>query len=84
MAKVELVKNPKICFDYVTSDEISGLDAHLVSDEVNEVHYESNDNFIMANSKTNVVIAAFTTAYARLKLYGVLEDLGDTGAAEQR
>ena len=68
MAKVELIKNPKIFFDYLVSDEINVLDAHLVSVEVIEVHYESNENFVMANSKTNVVVAAFTTAYARLKL----------------
>ena len=29
------------------------------------------------NAKTNVVIAAFTTCHARLKLYEVLERLGD-------
>ncbi|CAB4000500.1 DNA polymerase [Paramuricea clavata] len=33
------------------------------------------ENFIAPNAKTNVVIAAFTTAYARLKLYEVLDVL---------
>ena len=28
-----------------------------------EVNYENNENFVMANSKTNIVIAAFTTAF---------------------
>ena len=74
MAKVEhLIKDPKTFFDQLVSDEINVLDAYLVGDEVIEVHYENNENFFMANSKTNVVIAEFTTAYARLKLYGVLE-----------
>ena len=40
-----------------------------------EIRYENNENFIAPNSKTNVVIAAFTTAYARLKLYDVLDRL---------
>ena len=34
-----------------------------------------SDKFIQPDAKTNVVIAAFTTAYARLKLYGVLDML---------
>ena len=38
MTKVELVKDPKTFFDYLTSDENNVLDAHLVSDEVIEVH----------------------------------------------
>ena len=37
MAKVELIKDPKIFFDYLVSDEINVLDAHLVSDEVIEL-----------------------------------------------
>ena len=38
-----------------------------------EIHYEDDKNFVEPNAKTNVVIAAFTTAYARLKLYDVLD-----------
>ena len=33
------------------------------------------EGFISRSHKTNVVIAAFTTAHARLKLYSVLESL---------
>ena len=40
-----------------------------------EIHYENDENFIAPKSNTNVVIAAFTTAYARLKLYDVLDEL---------
>ena len=40
-----------------------------------DIHYENKENFIAPNAKTNVVIATFTTAYARLKLYGVLDML---------
>ena len=51
------------------------LDASLVSDDIIEIRYEYTENFIEPNAKTNVVIAAFTTAYARLKLYEVLNTL---------
>jgi hypothetical protein len=69
MTKVELISDMQTFLDYLTSDEINVLDANFVSDEVIEIHYENNENFVAPNSKTNVVIAAFTTAYARLKLY---------------
>jgi hypothetical protein len=75
MTKVELISDVQTFLDYLTSDEINVLDANFVSDEVIEIHYENNENFVTPNSKTNVVIAAFTTAYARLKLYGVLDEL---------
>jgi hypothetical protein len=75
MAKVELIKDPQVYFDYLSSDEINVIDGRFVSDEMVELRYEYNENFVEPNAKTNVVIAAFTTAYARLKLYGVLDQL---------
>jgi hypothetical protein len=59
----------------LTSDEINVLDARFVSDEMVEFHYKYNENFVEPDAKTNVVIAAFTTGYAHLKLYGVLDQL---------
>ena len=75
MAKVKLISDPSEYFDMLTSDEIEVTDVSFVSDDVIEVRYENTENFIDTNSKTNVVIAAFTTAHARLKLYSVLERL---------
>ena len=49
------------------------MDTNLISDDLVEIHYEGDKNFVEANAKTNVVIAAFTTAYATLKLYDVLD-----------
>ena len=62
MAKVELIKDPQVYFDYLSSDEINVLDVRFVSDEMVELRYEYNENFVEPNPKTNVVIAAFTTA----------------------
>ena len=73
MTKVELISDPQIYFDYLSSDCINVLDVNLVSDHTVELHYEYEKNFVEPNAKTNVVIAAFTTAYARLKLYDVLD-----------
>ena len=75
MTKTELIKDPQTYFDYLSSDEINVCDVRFVSEEMIEIHYENNEDFIAPNSKTNVVIAAFTTAYARLKLYDLLDTL---------
>ena len=75
MSKVKLVSEPQEYFDMLTADEIEVTDASFVSDDVLELRYENKENFIEPNARTNVVIAAFTTAHARLKLYSVLEQL---------
>ena len=74
MTKVKLITN---YFDMLPADEIVVTDASFVSDDVMELRYENKENFIEPNAKTNVVIAAFTTAHARLKLYSNLEQLGE-------
>ena len=47
----------------------------FVNDDCVEVYYTQGDGFVPMSDKTNVVIAAFTTANARLKLHSVLERL---------
>ena len=75
LTKTELVTEPKKLFHYLESDEYEVSDARLVNDETVEVHYKSKDEFAEQNDKVNIVIAAFTTAYARLKLYDLLDQL---------
>ena len=75
MTQVRLISDPAEYFDLLSSDKVNVTDANFINDEIIEVHYENTDEFIEAKGKTNVVIAAFTTAHARLKLYSVLEQL---------
>ena len=75
MGKIEIVSYPARYFELLTDDEITVTDANLINDELIEVNYENVDEFVEADGKTNVVIAAFTTTHARLKLYSVLEQL---------
>ena len=49
---------------------------NLVNDEVVEMFYTMKDPFVEAAGNTNVVLAAFTTAQARIKLYKVMRELG--------
>ena len=68
-----MVTEPKEFFDFLLSDRFEVSDARLVNDETVEVHYKENDEFAEQDDKVNIVIAAFTTAYARLKLYDLLD-----------
>ena len=76
MTQVKLISDPAEYFDLLSSNKVNVTDANFINNEIIEVHYENVDEFVEANGKTNIVVAAFTTAHARLKLYGVLEQLG--------
>ena len=58
MTKTELIKDSQVYFDYLSSDKINVCNILLAGEEMIDVHYESNEDFIAPNSKTNVVIAA--------------------------
>ena len=68
-----MVKEPKRFFDLLSSAEFEVSNAYMVNEEMVEVQYKNVKEFAEQNNKVNVVIAAFTTAYARLKLYDLLD-----------
>ena len=73
MPQVELVKDPERYFRLLTCQSTQVQNIQFFNDECVEVYYTQGDGFVPMSHKTNVVIAAFTTAHARLKLYSVLE-----------
>ena len=68
-----MVYEPKRLFELLYSDEFEVCDARLVNDDMMEVQFRNMKEFEDQNNKVNVVIAAFTTSYARLKLYDLLD-----------
>ena len=73
MTKTARVTEPKELFDYLDSDQYEVSEALMVNDETVEIQYTNKDEFVEEKGKVNIVIAAFTTAYARLKLYDLLD-----------
>ena len=73
LTKTERLTEPKEFFNYLQSDQYEVKDAQMVNDETIEIQYTEKEGFIEQNDKVNIVIAAFTTAYARLKLYDLLD-----------
>ena len=75
MPQVELVKDAERYFRLLNCKSTNLKNIQFVNDQCIEVYYTQGDDFVSTSDKTNVVIAAFTTAQARLKLYSVLERL---------
>ena len=73
MPQVELVKDAERYFRLLTCQSTQVKNIQFVNDDCIELYYTQGDGFVSTSDKTNVVIAAFTTAHARLKLYSVLE-----------
>jgi hypothetical protein len=76
MPRIKYISQPVEYFDMLTSDQIIVMGINFVSDEMVEMRYQCKEGFVEESGKTNVVIAAYTTAQARLKLYSYLEQLG--------
>lgn len=70
------MKDPIEFFDMMTSDQQVVKNVRFVNDESVHVDWVYRDDFIEPSGRTNVVIAAYTTAQARLKLYSYLQQLG--------
>ncbi|XP_032234852.1 uncharacterized protein LOC116616861 [Nematostella vectensis] len=75
--RTEYVDDPKAYFALLNNNSIEVHDVLIVNDGLIQVHYRLGEKSQELKPHTNVVIAAFTTAYARLKLYDVLNGLGE-------
>ena len=73
LTKTKRATEPKELYAYLDSDQYKVKGGQLVNDETVEIQYTEKEGFVEENDKVNIVIAAFTTAYARLKLYDLLD-----------
>ncbi|XP_071509045.1 uncharacterized protein [Diadema antillarum] len=77
LPSVQVINSPKDLYTMLTADDIVVTDLNFITEEVAEVSSIKKNEFEEVSVKSNVVIAAFTTAQARLKLYDVLDRLGE-------
>lgn len=75
LTQTTFVTQPDQYFDMMVSNEQEIKNIRFINNE--SIDWAYHDDFIQASSHTNVVIAAYTTAQARLKLYSYLKPLGD-------
>ena len=52
-------------------------DFRIINEEYLHLEYEHQSGFVPEDMKTNIFLATFTTCWARLKLYDVLDQVGD-------
>ena len=76
LQQVDITDDPRIYFDKLTSDREDETSVNFLSDDAVEMRWKLKEEFFETSTKTNVVIAAYTTSQARLKLYSHLEKLG--------
>ena len=69
------VQNPGHLFSLISDDALNISTLRLCTDDIMEVVYTSVQDNVVKGTKTNIFVAAFTTSYARLKLYETLDVL---------
>jgi hypothetical protein len=63
-------------FSLISSEEKIITNVTFPTAEIAEIQWEQEENFASSTETTNVVLAAFTTAHARIALFKILEKLG--------
>ena len=77
LPQVQQCTNPDQLYKILDDDTLEVQNIRFCTKDVLEVVYVSKEDVIVPNNRTNVFVAAFTTCWARLKLYSYLERLGD-------
>ena len=77
MKKTLFIKDIKTLMNTLTDPSKVLKDFHIMNDDVIQVEYKNTEDFEQQSFNTNVVIAAFCTSWARLKLWSVMERLGN-------
>jgi len=69
--------SPEEYFAKFRDDSLEIFDVQYVNDKFVLMKYKEKEDFVEPCPYTNTVIAAYTTAHARLKLYSEIEKLGE-------
>ena len=77
LPKTLFARSPAEFFNILNDALYTPKDFHLIGEHTVALEYETKQQLVQEDSSTNVILAAFTTAYARLKLYDCLKKLGD-------
>ena len=73
--KTVCITSPSQLYPYLFSDNFSLKNLRICTEDVMEAVFTEVEENIVPSNKTNIFIACFTTAWARLKLYEALDVL---------
>ncbi|XP_053117502.1 uncharacterized protein LOC128329802 isoform X3 [Hemicordylus capensis] len=77
LPRTSIVKSPNELFQYLFSDSYEVSMCEFLDDDTCCVSWKDAKERIVPPGHTNVFLACFTTAYARLHLYSIMEKLGE-------
>jgi hypothetical protein len=77
MSQTEFVTEPSKFYEILLNDKLTDVNVFYISDEMVQMTYRSKDQYVDNHFNTNIFIALFTTANARLRLHNQLEKLGE-------
>jgi hypothetical protein len=80
MTQTEYVTDVKRWYQLLFDDRLKISNTVFINENIVQVTYKYKDHFVQNNFSTNVYIAAFTTSNARLRLYDMLDKLGQSVA----
>jgi hypothetical protein len=76
MSQTEFVTEPSKFYELLLNEKLTDLNFFLLTEEMIQVNYKYEDIFVKNNYNTNIFLALFTTANARLRLYEKLDEVG--------
>ena len=76
LKKTKFVTDVASLYKLFTDPSKVVTDFHIMNENIVEVEYKHSEDFEPLSVNTNVVIAAFCTSWARLKLWSVINKLG--------
>ena len=77
MKKTKIITDVGILYNTLTDRSKDIVDFHIMNENVMEVEFKNSADFEPLSKKTNIVIATFCTAWARLKLWFAMNKLGE-------
>ena len=77
LTQTTYIDDPVQFIDMMSSDQQEVKNVRFINDNSVQLDWVYSSDFIEATSRTNVIVAAYTTAQARLKLYSYLHPLGE-------
>ena len=76
MTQTKYVTHVKEWYQLLLDDRLEINNTVFINENIVQVTYQYKDQYFIDNFSTNVYIAAFTTSNARLRLYDMLDKLG--------
>ena len=77
LKQIKFCREEKELWDLLIDQSVNIKSIDFLNDNLAQIEFNQNDEFVIPSSNTNIFIAIFTTAHARLKLYEALFNLGE-------